>query len=79
MKKNILFILGLFFFLACTNKSQTEEETKTLSGLKKSNFETEVDGKQTQLFVLNNASGMEVCVTNYGGIIVSVIDRKSVV
>jgi aldose 1-epimerase len=73
MKKNILFILGLFFFLACTNKSQTEEETTTLSGLKKSNFETEVDGKQTQLFVLNNASGMEVCVTNYGGIIVSVM------
>lgn len=73
MKKNILFILGLFFFLACTNKSQTEEETTTLSGLKRSNFETEVDGKQTQLFVLNNASGMEVCVTNYGGIIVSVM------
>ena len=73
MKKNILFILGLFFFLACTNKSQTEEETTTLSGLKKSNFETEVDEKQTQLFVLNNASGMEVCVTNYGGIIVSVM------
>ncbi len=73
MKKNIVFILGLFFFLACTNKSQTEEETTTLSGLKKSNFETEIDGKQTQLFVLNNASGMEVCITNYGGIIVSVM------
>lgn len=73
MKKNVIFILGLFIFLACTNKSQPVEESQTLSGLKKSNFETEVDGKQTHLFVLKNASGMEVCVTNYGGIIVSVM------
>ena len=72
MKKSIIFILGLFVFVACTNKSQVEEST-TLSGLKKSNFETEIDGKQTHLFVLNNASGMEVCVTNYGGRIVSVM------
>lgn len=73
MKKNVIFILGLFIFLACTNKSQPVEESQTLSGLKKSNFETEVDGKQTHLFVLKNALGMEVCVTNYGGIIVSVM------
>ena len=72
MRKNIVFILGLFVLLACTNKNQVEEST-TLSGLKKSNFETELDGKQTDLFVLNNASGMEVCITNYGGRIVSVM------
>ena len=72
MKKNVIFILGLLFFIACTNKTQQEEVT-TLSGLKKSNFEIEVDGKQTQLYVLKNASGMEVCITNYGGVIVSVM------
>lgn len=72
MKKNIVFILGLFLFLACTNRSQPEETT-TLSGLKKSNFETEFEGKQTYLYVLKNASGMEVCITNYGGRIVSVM------
>ena len=58
--------------MACTNKTQPEE-TETLSGLKKSNFETEVDGKQTQLFVLTNTTGMEVCISNYGGRIVSVM------
>ena len=73
MKKNVIFILGLLFFIACTNKTQPEEEATTLSGLKKSNFETEVDGKQTHLFALKNDAGMEVCITNYGGVIVSVM------
>lgn len=73
MKKNVIFIFGLLIFMACTNKSQPDGETTTLSGLKKSNFETEVDGKQAHLFVLKNASGMEVCITNYGGVIVSVM------
>lgn len=72
MKKNFTLIFGLFILMACTNKTQPEE-TETLSGLKKSNFETEVDGKQTQLFVLTNTTGMEVCISNYGGRIVSVM------
>ena len=72
MRKIFSFILGFTILVACTNTSQ-QEESKTLSGLKKSNFETEFDGKQTHLFVLKNASGMEVCITNYGGRIVSVM------
>ncbi len=72
MKKNFTLIFGLFILMACTNKTQPEE-AETLSGLKKSNFETEVDGKQTQLFVLTNITGMEVCISNYGGRIVSVM------
>ena len=70
MKKNLTLILGLFILMACTNKTEPEE-AKTLSGLKKSNFITELDGKQTDLFVLKNSAGMEVCITNYGGRIVS--------
>ncbi len=72
MKKNLTLILGLFVLIACTNKSEPEE-AKTLSGLKRSNFETEVNGKQTQLFVLTNTAGMEVCISNYGGRIVSIM------
>lgn len=72
MKKNLFFIFGLFILIACTGKTE-QEEKETLSGLKKSNFQTEVNGKQTDLFVLKNASGMEVTVTNYGGRIVSVV------
>ena len=72
MKKNLTLILGLLVLIACTNKSEPEE-AKTLSGLKRSNFETEVNGKQTQLFVLTNTAGMEVCISNYGGRIVSIM------
>ena len=72
MKKNFTLILGLFLLMACTNKTQLEE-SETLSGLKKSNFETEVKGKQTHLYVLKNATGMEVCISNYGGRILSIM------
>ena len=62
---------------SCANQP-TEE--KTVSGLKPSDFRTEVDGVQTDLFVLKNKNGMEVCITNYGGRIVSVMvpDREGV-
>ena len=56
---------------ACTSKSDTEGVMK--SGLDRSKFETTVDGKPVKLYVLENQSGMEVCVTNYGGRIVSVM------
>lgn len=48
-------------------------ETMTDSGLLPSRFQTEVDGKKTNLYVLRNANNMEVCITNFGGRIVSVM------
>ena len=39
---------------ACTGKQASE---KTASGLEPANFRTEVDGKQTDLFVLKNKNG----------------------
>ena len=56
--------------LACTPQPKDEI---TASGLKRSDFQAEVDGKKTDLYRLANASGMEVCVTNYGGRVVSVL------
>jgi aldose 1-epimerase len=41
--------------------------------LQKKNFQTEKDGKKTDLFVLKNKAGMEVCITNFGGRIVSIM------
>ncbi len=46
---------------------------RTLSGLDRANFVSSVNGKATDLYTLTNASGMEVCVTNFGGRIVSVM------
>jgi len=50
-----------------------QEGEITLSGLKVTDFQTEVDGKQTNLYVLKNKNGMEVCVTNYGARVVSIM------
>lgn len=55
--------------LKCTYK----EDNKTMSGLEKSKFHTVVNGDSTDLYVLKNSAGMEVCITNFGGRIVSVM------
>lgn len=57
--------------VACTTTRKQSE--LTASGLKQSDFQTEVDGKRTDLFVLKNKNNMEVCITNFGGRIVSVM------
>ena len=56
--------------VACSSAS-VDDLTK--SGLDRAKFESVVDGKPTHLYVLTNDRGMEVCVTNYGGRIVSVM------
>ncbi|MBQ4162240.1 MAG: galactose mutarotase [Parabacteroides sp.] len=69
MKKLCMAVMALCLLLSCTEK----KENVTLSGLKASNFVAEVDGKTTGLYVLKNQKGMEVCVTNFGGRIVSIM------
>ena len=49
------------------------ENTKSLSGLETKNFEKTVDGKKVSLYILRNASGAEVTVTNFGGKIASIL------
>ena len=56
---------------ACGNKEAQPQ--LTLSGLDPQNFVAEVNGKPTALYTLKNANGMEVCITNFGGRIVSVM------
>lgn len=55
---------------ACTSK---EVPQTTASGLDPKNFEAEYNGKATALFTLKNSNGMEVCITNFGGRIVSIM------
>ena len=49
-----------------------------MSGLKKEDFEKEIDGKKVHLFVLTNKKGYEVALTNYGGSICAIMvpDKK---
>lgn len=50
-----------------------ENTAKSLSGLKKEDFQKVIQGKQTDLYFLRNSSGMEVAVTNYGGSLVAIM------
>lgn len=55
---------------ACSSESGKEIRL-TESGLNPENFTAEFQGDSTALYTLRNANGMEVCVTNFGGRIVS--------
>jgi len=71
--KKIIFILAVFTVFVSCGKKETNSETTTASGLQASKFETTLDdGNKTHLYVMKNATGMEVCVTNIGGRIVSI-------
>ena len=69
MKKLCVLAVAALLMAACTPKA----EKTTDSGLLQSNFQMEVDGKKTDLYTLRNKNNMEVCVTNFGGRIVSVM------
>lgn len=49
------------------------KEKENVCGLRRKDFRTTVDGKQTDLYILRNTSGAEVAVTNYGGAIVGLM------
>lgn len=66
----------LFSFLAAaalTVSCATSPATVTKSGIDPKAFEGQYNGKATALYTLTNESGMEVCITNFGGRIVSVM------
>ena len=65
IKKNI-FALLLFLFVFC------EAPKKEKFVLKASNFQTQIEGKSTDLYLLKNEQ-IEVYITNYGGRIVSLL------
>lgn len=77
MRRGIGLVVAVMAMWACTAQ---QGNMKTASGLVQRKFQTEIDGKSTDLFRLTNTSGMEVCVTNYGGRIVSILvpDRKGI-
>ena len=54
---------------ACSEKQQAPQ--LTASGLDAAKFDTTIQSKPVKLYTLKNQNGMEVCITNYGGRIVS--------
>ena len=71
--KNFLLISGFTLLLiGCT--STPSNKNLTLSGLNPHRFEKVLDNnKSTKLYTLKNSNGMEVCITNFGARIVSIM------
>ena len=50
-----------------------EQKALTVSGLDPAKFDTLINEKPVKLYTLKNQNGMEVCITNYGGRVVSLV------
>ena len=48
-------------------------ETENRCGLKRKDFQTTINGKNTDLYILRNKQGNEVAVTNYGGAVLAIM------
>lgn len=48
-------------------------ETENICGLKRVDFQSKIDGKETDLYILRNSEGNEVAITNYGGALVAIM------
>ena len=70
MKKVLFPILGCLLIASCNQWSSTK---KTVNGPAPADFDTVVDGKPINLFVLENENGIKISLTNYGARIVSVL------
>ncbi len=69
--KSILMGAGMaaILFSACNGNGSK----LTVSGLKPSAFDTTINEKPVKLYTLTNNNGMEVCITNFGGRVVSLM------
>lgn len=70
MKTKLLTLAVLAATAVACNSPKT---VMTRSGLDPQNFADTVDGKPTALYTLTNKNGVEVCITNFGGRIVSIV------
>lgn len=84
--KRTLFVASLALAMLSACAPQQKKEVLTQSGLNPENFvATTENGKATALYTLKNDNGVEVCITNFGGRIVTLLvpdkngDMKDVV
>ncbi|MBR5542463.1 MAG: galactose mutarotase [Bacteroides sp.] len=72
MKKTFLSIGIALLLCGCT--STPSQNNLTLSGLNPANFEKVIENNQVlKLYTLKNTNGVEVCITNFGARIVSIM------
>lgn len=73
--KNFKLILGagIAFAMICACTNVNDASQLTASGLNPAAFDTTINDKVVKLYTLKNNNGMEVCITNYGGRVVSLV------
>jgi len=64
------FVAAVAVLSACCSEGKVQ---LTKSGLAPEKFDTIINNRQVSLFTLTNQAGMEVCITNYGGRVVSLM------
>lgn len=74
--RKLFYALSAFVILLTSCGGRSDQ--MTASGLNPRDFDTIINEKQVKLYTLSNSKGMEVCVTNFGGRIVSIMvpDRQ---
>ena len=70
--RNLLLGAGLAVAALTSCAGGGQSAVETVSGLNPANFDTTLNGKKTELITIKNSNGMEVCLTNYGGRVVSI-------
>ena len=74
MKNFKSIILATGVAIAMLSACETiEKPVLTASNLDPAKFDTIINGDTVKLYVLKNANGMEACITNYGGRVVSLM------
>lgn len=66
-----MFLCNKFNIIEIMNNTFYKADNR--SGLRRENFQKNIDGRETDLFILTNKNGMEVAVTNYGCAILAIM------
>lgn len=70
--KHYTFAFGIAILALASCSTGGSSLGKTVSGLSPEAFDTTINGEKVQLVTIANKNGMEVCLTNYGGRVVSI-------
>ncbi|MDN3668502.1 aldose epimerase family protein [Echinicola jeungdonensis] len=74
----VLLLAGAMSFYSCSPKKSSENQEEgsaeeVVSGLSITSQTATVEGKEAQIFTLKNANGVEVDLSNYGGVITRLV------
>ena len=71
--KGIIMGMGVATAMLASCAGGQQAPQLTVSGLDPAKFDTTLQDKPVKLYTLKNQNGMEVCITNYGGRVVSLV------